>query len=607
MNKFISRTILAVIGSFLLVVAVRVLPLNWSVNTAKAATETTATNADKAAAVKAEVSRIPAIEIAPAKEIPVSVESQPLTPDPKTIEPPKTEIKTTKTKPVKVAAPDQSNVFFDQGMIPTIKIDVANPEMDKLRQQPREYVRATMTEDGKTTYKSIGVKLKGAAGSFRGVDDRPALTLNTDKYEKNQKFHDLEKFHLNNSVQDDGAYFHELVSSYIFNRAKVPAARATHARVFLNNRDLGLYVLKEGFDKHFIHRYYDKADGNLYDGGFCIDIDSPLEKDSGSGVDDRSDLKALIDACREGDLTKRKARLQEVLDVDAFLRFYCCELMTCHWDGYARNRNNYRVFFDSTNKKGYFFPHGMDQMFGNPGEGIFDVYGSIVVQGVFQVPEYQDRYNVIVRELAPILTEPTEVFKVVDKAHERLKPVLTAMDPNRATQNQQRAEDLKRRMTERGKILLQHIAARPEPMKWENGVAGIPNDWLPKAEGDAVLKEENFDGRLSYSIATGPSGRCISSYRRKAQLLKGKYKLQANVRTQDVVELAEPPKVGGAGMRFGGGVRENKVAGTTGWQTIEFPFEITEDRRDAELVLELRATKGQVWFEKNSLRFVKVN
>ena len=67
-------------------------------------------------------------------------------------------------------------------------------------------------EEGGKTYENVGIHLKGAAGSFRGIDDRPALTLNFDKFQKGQDYHDLDKIHLNNSVQDP-SYLNELICS----------------------------------------------------------------------------------------------------------------------------------------------------------------------------------------------------------------------------------------------------------------------------------------------------------------------------------------------------------------------------------------------------------
>src|SRR5688572_1105914 len=65
------------------------------------------------------------------------------------------------------------NDFFASGRIPHIKIDIAKTNMDSLRRDARKYVPATF-RDGDTVYTNIAIRLKGAAGSFRPVDDRPA-------------------------------------------------------------------------------------------------------------------------------------------------------------------------------------------------------------------------------------------------------------------------------------------------------------------------------------------------------------------------------------------------------------------------------------------------
>ena len=72
--------------------------------------------------------------------------------------------------------------FFESGTIPELKLVIDGEGQQKLRDAPRDYTRCTLTENGTTTLKSIGVKLKGAAGSYRDFDDRPGLTLNIDKF-----------------------------------------------------------------------------------------------------------------------------------------------------------------------------------------------------------------------------------------------------------------------------------------------------------------------------------------------------------------------------------------------------------------------------------------
>ena len=189
----------------------------------------------------------------------------------------------TKASPLLVAlvfaaptlAAETDNFMNAPGFV-ELHILVGPNERNQINAQPRNYVRARLHEGALPNNQplaqnqglEVGFHLKGAAGSFRGFDDRPAITINMDKYAKKQAFHGMDKFHLNNSVQD-GGYLHETMARWLFQKAGLPSTRARHAFLRLNGRDLGLYVLVEGFDKPWMKRQFGDSKGNLYDGGFC--------------------------------------------------------------------------------------------------------------------------------------------------------------------------------------------------------------------------------------------------------------------------------------------------------------------------------------------------
>jgi spore coat protein CotH len=352
--------------------------------------------------------------------------------------------------------PDLSDAFFRRGEIPRLKIEIAQTELERLQQNHRVYVRAQVVENDKTGYQSVGIKLKGAAGSFRGLDDRPALTLNFDKFRDGQKFHDLDKIHLNNSVQD-ASYLNELICSELFLAAGVPTPRTTHARVWLNGRDLGFYVLKEGFDQTFLKRYFKNPKGNLYDSGFLQEIDADLEKDSGDGPDDHSDLKALASAAGDEDHARRFRRLGELLDVDQFLTFMALEQMCGHWDGYCNTRNNYRVYFDPATGKAHFFPHGMDQMFGDPHASVLQTPGALVAQAVMSNPKWRARYRDRLVELLPLFSPGDNLSKRLDEIHARTRPVLAAKGQEHAREHDGQLRYLKGQLAARAKNLQQQL------------------------------------------------------------------------------------------------------------------------------------------------------
>src|SRR5262249_58937001 len=107
----------------------------------------------------------------------------------------------------------------------------------------------------------------------------------------------------------------------------------------------GINDLKEWSHGPSLPRHFEDATGTMYDGGFLTDIDSPLRLESGTD-NGRKDLKALTAACREPNAEKRFAAVDKLLDVDRMITNAVLQVIATDWDGYCRNRNNYRVYFD---------------------------------------------------------------------------------------------------------------------------------------------------------------------------------------------------------------------------------------------------------------------
>src|SRR5688500_16831460 len=81
-----------------------------------------------------------------------------------------------------------ADLFF-QGPIRKLAIEFTPEELERLKKDQRNYVEATITEEGGKLYKGVAIKLKGAAGSFQGVDGKPGMTLNFDKFKGANRFH----------------------------------------------------------------------------------------------------------------------------------------------------------------------------------------------------------------------------------------------------------------------------------------------------------------------------------------------------------------------------------------------------------------------------------
>ncbi len=502
---------------------------------------------------------------------------------------------------------DPSIAFFKMGEIPKLRIELDDDAVEQLRTSPREWAPCRIRENEKQIFDGVSIKLKGAAGSFRDFDEKPALTIRMDKVDAAQRFHGLEKFHLNNSVQD-GTFLHEFLGSELFRAAGVLAPRITHAHVWLNERDVGLYVLKEGFDRTLLRRGFEDASGNLYDGGFCQDVDADLEKDGGKGSDDHGDLKALLDACREPDVVKRWPRLEALLDVDRFITFMAMEFMLGHWDGYCINRNNYRLYFDPTTGKAYFLPHGMDQLFEDPDASILDHPPAIVATAVMRNPEWRSRYRRRIGELLPLF-DSGKLSRRVDEVSKRIAKTLQSVDRERAHNHDGRVSDLKDRLDGREKSLkAQKARPEPKPLVFTPDTPVKLDRWRRMSEcRDAKLEEDRVGVERVYRIACGRSHVCIASWRKGVLLARGRYRFQAAMSAKDVAPLEEQDAPGiGGGLRIGGSSRENKLVGTSGSKTIEFEFTVEEEVGDVELIVELRASRGSIQLRADSLKLTRL-
>ena len=355
----------------------------------------------------------------------------------------------------------ERDAFFRSGKVLELKLEFDKKAADTLRGNHRAYVKAKL-KDGDATYLDVGVHLKGAAGSFRGFDDKPGLTLNMDKFADGQRFRGMDKFHLSNSVQDP-SYLSELICGEIFRAAGVPAARVGHALVAIDGRARGLYYLKEGYDRDFLKANFENPDGNFYDGGFLRDIDQPLDLiTTKKDVADRKDLKALVAAAREGDPKKRFERLEKLLDMDSFISYMVVESIAWDWDGYPFKCNNYRIYHDPVKDKITFIPSGMDQMFWDVNGPALPGFGGMVANGIVSAPEGKKRYYARMREILRDVYKPEQIVKRLDDLEKIVQPALASVDRGAGNDYKNQVNRLRNAVRERAKSLDEQLKRIPK-------------------------------------------------------------------------------------------------------------------------------------------------
>jgi len=497
-----------------------------------------------------------------------------------------------------------SEDIFAMGYAGTLRIEISGAGLASLRQSPRGYVRATVRE-GAIRYTNVAVHLKGSAGSFRPIDDRPSLTLHFSKFAEGQTFHGYKKIHLNSSIQDR-TFLNERISRELFNAAGVPMPRSAHATVELNGRKLGLHVLVEGFNKQFLKRHFDQPDGNLYEGGRGRDVGVRLTVNEGEDRANHTGMRALLAALRESDRAVRRAKLERTLDMDRFLSFMAMEVMLAHWDGYTIGVNNFRVFHDLGSGKMVFLPHGTDQVLGDRVADLTPEAKGEVARVVLEDPELRRRYTERMKQLVTNVFVTARITGLVRETAARIKPLQVSSgegEGGSAAQFEQRVNAVCRRVARREEFLRRELFKEYVTLVFDGAGAARLKNWRPAAAATPVDLENRSElspAELRIRLLEPGSG----SWRSEVNLLPGKYRFGGRLKL-DGVEVGAGDDRGGVSLRISGKTASSRLKGSTEWREMSFDFEVADRKVPVEFVCELRGIRGEVRFDVESMRVTK--
>jgi hypothetical protein len=149
----------------------------------------------------------------------------------------------------------------------------------------------------------------------------------------------------------------------------------------------------------------------------------------------------------------------------------------------------------------------------------------------------------------------------------------------------------------------------PVPLLFSNGMAPVKK-WeitaVPIDPANAKRDRVEIEGRNALHISTTTN--TAASWRSTVLLTRGQYRFEALAKVAGVESLSNTNKGAGAGIRHSGirKPRANKVEGDSGWVPLTYEFPVAHEEDEIQLLCELRAAKGEVWFDLGSLRLVKL-
>jgi hypothetical protein len=282
----------------------------------------------------------------------------------------------------------------------------------------------------------------------------------------------------------DPTWLRQCLSYRVFAKAGLPVPWCNFARVTVNGRDLGLYVHLESVDRRWVRRHFERDEGDLWEGEFSdfrqewlrtFEKKGDVEDDDQTKVDRRSLAEVAGAASPNLPDAEVLSRLERLVDLEGFLRFWAVEKVLEHWDGYANNLNNFFLYHDPATSRFVFAPAGTDQItVPDPFSSLrppVSVYATgVLANRLYAIPETRRRYAETIREALDRWFDEADLLGEIDRMQALVAPVLARSGPEVASAQAAAVADLRQWIHGRRAVLLRDLEAGPP--EWSQPLKG---------------------------------------------------------------------------------------------------------------------------------------
>ena len=157
--------------------------------------------------------------------------------------------------------------LFTLGEMSTVELEMPEETWQTLikKASDKDYYECAVTINGER-FENVAIRTKGAS-SLDDVNmmksDRYSFTMKLNKYEKGQDYHGLSKLLLNNNIWDAT----QMKDAIVYDMCRyigLPAPLTNYARITLNGKFFGCYLMVEPVDKNFARRNWPDEVSNIY-------------------------------------------------------------------------------------------------------------------------------------------------------------------------------------------------------------------------------------------------------------------------------------------------------------------------------------------------------
>lgn len=324
-----------------------------------------------------------------------------------------------------------NNAAFLQDEVATVRITINPDTLEQLLSlgsfnEEIEYQAEFQYQSSvfNQTIPIVGFRLRGNT-SLNAQKKSFKISFNT--YTNNGVFQGLEKMNLNGS-HNDPSMIRAKLSWEIFNDNQLAGSRSSFVKLYINNEYRGLYSNIEHIDEIFAASYFDgSGDGNLYKCLYPASLkflnNNPESYKFESGgrrayelktnnyVDDYSDLANFIKVINQTPTQELPCALEQIFNVDNYLKYLALDVLIGNWDNYAYNQNNFYLYHNQLTGLLEYIPYDVDNTWGvdwvNQTWTTRDIYNwsfdgepRPLYTRILAVPEYRARYTYYIRQYA---------------------------------------------------------------------------------------------------------------------------------------------------------------------------------------------------------------
>ncbi len=270
------------------------------------------------------------------------------------------------------------NVAFLQNEVASVYITIDpifignilnNDSLESNTEYPAQFIYQSSTWND--TVSNIGFRLRGNTSRYA---DKKSFKISFNSFVQGQQWNGIEKINLNGE-HNDPSILRSYLSAYLLKSGDLISPRNSYVKLFINNEYKGLYLNVEHIDEEFIQKRFPNDDnGNLYKSSYGADLtylgSNPsnyfnlYELKTNESTNDYSGLINFLNVLNNASITDFPCAIQEVLDVESYLKTLAIEILCGHWDGHSFNKNNFYLYQRPSDDKFMLIQYDMDNTFG---------------------------------------------------------------------------------------------------------------------------------------------------------------------------------------------------------------------------------------------------